>query len=176
MSKIYLLICLILIIGEIAMAEEKKFTVVEAHQAFANGLFNKTWELLEKTERTSEDDEMMINTSHASLYHWKKIGKPINFQRGEWMVAHVYTILSKKESALYHAKICLDLTKKNDILDFDLAFGYECYSRALALNENKEESKKYFELAKKAGKKIVKKEDRDYFLQVLEDGPWFDIK
>ena len=158
------------------MTEEKKFTIREAHQAFASGLFNHTWDLLEKKDRTPEDDEMMINAAHSSLYHWSKIGQQINLQRGEWMVSHVYIILSRTEPAFYHAKICLDLTEKNEIGDFDKAFSLEGYARALALNDNKEESEKYYNFAKEAGQEIKKKEDKDYFLKVLDEGPWFGVK
>ena len=158
------------------MKEEKKLTIKEAHQAFATGLFNYTWDLLEKKDRTPEDDEMMINTAHSSLYHWSKIGQQINLQRGEWMVSHVYIILSRSEPALYHAKICLDLTEKNDIGDFDKAFALEGYARALALNERKEESKKFYKLAEEAGQEIGKKEDKDYFLKVLNEGPCFGMR
>ncbi|MBN2543428.1 hypothetical protein JXI42_11240 [bacterium] len=158
------------------MAEEKKYTVDEAHKAFAAGLFNNTWNLLDKADRADEDNEMMLNSAHASLYHWMRIGEPINFQRGEWMVAHVYTILERGEPALHHAKRCLDLTEKHNIGDFDLAFAYEGYSRALALNGEKEKSEKYYQLAKEAAEKIEKKGDKDYFLKVLDEGPWFGAR
>ncbi len=155
------------------MAEEKRYNLKEAHQAFAPGLFNKTWDLLDKKDRTPEDNELMINSAHASLYHWSQIGQPLNFQRGYWMVSHVYIMLSMKESALHHAKICLELTEKHNIADFDQAFAYEGQARALALNDDRTESDKYYNLAKEAGEKIKKKEDRDYFLQTLDEGPWF---
>lgn len=158
------------------MAEEKRFTVEEAHKAFAAGLFNHTWELLEKADRTPEDNEMMLNSAHSSLYHWTRIGEPLNFQRGEWMIAHVYTILERDEPALHHAKRCLDLTEEHKFGDFDLAFAYEGYSRALALNGETEESDKYYNLAKEAGEQIAEKGDREYFLKVLDEGPWFGTR
>lgn len=158
------------------MAEEKKFTQTEAHKVFAVGIFNQTWDYLDKKDRTPEDDERMINAAHASLYHWSRIGEPLNLQRGEWMVAHVNTILSQKEAALRHAKICLDLTEKHKIGDFDLGFAHECYARALALNGYKEESEKHYKLAEEAGGYIKEKGDKDYFLKTLAVGPWFGLR
>ncbi len=155
---------------------ERKMTVREAHQAFAAGLYNYTWDLLEKKDRTPEDDEMMINTAHSSLYHWSRIGTPENIQNGEWMCSHVYTILKRPEAALHHAKICVELTEKHKIGDFRKGFAFECFARALALNGRKEESEKYYKMAKEAGQEIKKKEDKDYFLQVLDEGPWFGMK
>jgi len=157
------------------MPEVKKFTIQEAHKSFASGIFNRVWDLLEKKDRNSEEDDLMINAAHASLYHWRMIGEPIHFQRGEWMVAHVYTVLSMKESALHHSRICLELTKENNIEDFDLGFAYEGYARALALNGDEDQSRLYFFQARDSAEQIKEKGDRDYFLQVLNDGPWFGV-
>ncbi|MFW9880248.1 MAG: hypothetical protein ACFFG0_44815, partial [Candidatus Thorarchaeota archaeon] len=60
-----------------------------------------------------------------------------------------------------------DLTEKNNISDFDLAFAYEAMARALALTKNKKEFDKYSKLAKEAGEKIKKKADKDYFFEEL---------
>jgi len=139
-------------------------------------LFNFTWDLLEKENRTADDDAMMINAAHSSLYHWTKIGEAINLQRGEWMVAHVYTILAHRGEAIFHAVRCLEITEKNKIDDFDLAFAYEGYSRALALSGKKEDCEIYYNLAKKSANSIKKKGDKDYFLKVLDEGPWFGLK
>jgi len=158
------------------VTEEKKLSIPEAQRTFAAGIFNKAWELLETEKRTADEDELMINAAHASLYHWRKIGEPLNFQRGEWMVAHVYTILAMKESARHHSQLCLDLTEEYGFVDFDLGFAYEGYARAAALNGDKSICKKYYKLAVEAGEKIRKKGDRDYFKEVLEEGPWFEMR
>ena len=155
------------------MAEEKKFTLEEAHKAFAPGIYNRVWDLLEKEDRSSEDNETMINAAHASLYHWRSIGQPINLQRGQWMVANVYITLGMKESALHHSKICLDLTEEHKFDDFDLSFAYDGFARAQALNGNLEECAKYYELAKSAIELIKKEGDKNYSREVLKKGPWF---
>jgi hypothetical protein len=36
--------------------------------------------------------------------------------------ARVYSVLGRRESALYHAKLCLEICQENDIGDFDIAF------------------------------------------------------
>ncbi|MBN2018138.1 MAG: hypothetical protein JW794_08450 [Candidatus Cloacimonetes bacterium] len=150
----------------------EKYTLDQAHEIFAVEFFNNTWDFLDKPERTYEENEVMLNLAHASLMHWSIIGKPINMQRGEWMVAHVYTILERKEPALHHAKNCLSITEKFGFDDFDLAFAYEEYARALALNDD-DSWEEYYDLAKSAGELIKEQGDRDYFLQVLDEGPWF---
>ena len=154
---------------------------LELHEKLAKHTFNKTWDYLDKKDRTEEDNLNMIHTVHTSRYHWGVLvsngkGGPINLQRGEWIISRVYITLERGEAALYHAKKCLELTEKNKIEDFDLAFAYEAMARAFALLKDKKEFDKYNNLAIKAGEKIKKKDDKDYFFGELEGGLWFGMK
>jgi hypothetical protein len=156
-------------------------TDLKSHEKMAKDCFNKTWELLEKSDRSEEEENDMIHTAHASRYHWGVLvangkGKPVNLQRGEWQIARVYTVLNRNEPALYHAKLCLKLTKENNIGDFDLGFAYEAMARAHACVGDKKEFEKYFKLANEAGQKIKDKGDRDYFFEDLNRGQWFGMK
>ncbi|MFX1453275.1 MAG: hypothetical protein ACFFCM_20745 [Promethearchaeota archaeon] len=163
------------------MSKAVKTENIEFHEKIAKSTFNKTWDFLDKKDRTEEDNLNMIHTVHTSRYHWGILvsegkGGPINLQRGEWIISRVYSILKHGEPALYHAKKCLELTEENDIGDFDLAFAYEAMARASALSKNKKEFEKYFKLAKEAGEKIKKKGDKDYFFEDLNGGPWYGMK
>jgi hypothetical protein len=163
------------------MSKKYNESELKAHEKMAKECFNKTWDLLEKSDRTDEEDNEMVHTAHASRYHWGVLvangkGKPVNLQRGEWQIARVYSVLIRTEPALYHAKLCLKLTEDNDIGDFDLGFAYEAMARALASNGDKEGFEKYFKLAEEAGNKIKDKGDRDYFFEDLNKGQWFGMK
>jgi hypothetical protein len=158
------------------MTEEEKLTVEESHKKFAVDFFNQIWPLLGKENRTPEEDEQMINAAHASLFHWRQIGKPIHSQRGEQMVSHVYAVLGMGESALFHAKKCYELTEENKFGDFDLGYSLAAMARANAAVGNKSEFEKYFKLAKEAGEKIEKKENKELFLSDLEAGPWYNMR
>ena len=39
------------------------------HRTFATSLFNLTWDLLDKADRTPEDDDRMVYAAHASRFH-----------------------------------------------------------------------------------------------------------
>ena len=43
---------------------------LEQHKQFAIELFNNTWDMLEKNDRSDYDDIRMIHMAHTSLYHW----------------------------------------------------------------------------------------------------------
>ena len=147
---------------------EKKEHRKEEHKKLGIDLFNLTWSLLDKKDRTKEEDDKMVHAAHASRFHWGEIGTPLEFERGEWQISRVYSTLKRSESALYHAKRCLEICKENSIGDFDIAFAYEAMARGHAIAGNKTECEKHLKLAKEAGEQIEKKEDRDYFLGELK--------
>jgi hypothetical protein len=163
------------------MAKKYSETELKSHEKMAKDCFNKTWDLLEKSTRTEDDNNEMVHTAHASRYHWgvlvaNRKGMPVNLQRGEWQIARVYTVIKRVEPALHHAKLCLKLTKENDIGDFDLGFAYEAMARALAAAGDKEGFENYFKLAEEAGNLIKEKGDKGYFFEDLNNGNWFGMK
>jgi hypothetical protein len=139
----------------------------DIHRKLAVDLFNMTWDLMEKSDRSQAETDRMIHAAHASRYHWEVIGQPVNLARGEWQVSRVYAILQRAEPCLYHAKRCLQITLEHDLKDFDLAFAYEAMARAYSLAGEKTEKDKYLALAKEAGQAIKEKGDRDYFMAEL---------
>jgi hypothetical protein len=79
---------------------------------FRSGFIQPYMGFIEERNRSPEEDVVLINAAHASLYHWSRIGTPENIQNGHWMCSHVYTILNRHESSLYHAIKCVELTEK----------------------------------------------------------------
>ena len=160
------------------MTEEKKYTESEAHRFFAIHYNGKTWDLLEKPDRTKEEDELMVYTAFASCCHWLKAGTGVNHQRGEWMIARVYTVLGLTDMALRHANRCMELTHQHaDLMeDFDWAFAYECVARAHAIAGHRAEAIKHIEQAQKAGEAIKEEEDRKIFLAEFNGGNWNNVR
>jgi hypothetical protein len=145
----------------------------EQHRKFGVSLFNQVWELLEKQDRTPEEDDKMLHTAHASRYHWGEIGQPVNFARGEWQISRVYAVLNRGEPALYHAQKCLTICQQNNIGDFDLAYAYEALARASAVAGNQPETNRYLKLAQEAGEQISEDDDQKLFYSDLETIPGY---
>jgi hypothetical protein len=139
----------------------------ELHRKFAVDLFNLVWGLLDKEDRTTEDEDRMLHAAHSSRFHWGEIGTPLEFERGEWQISRVYAVLDRPEPAIYHAHRCLALCEANQIADFDLAFAYEALARAYAVAGEAAKSRKYLGLAEGAAAGIEDKDNRDYFLSEL---------
>ncbi len=51
------------------MVKEPDFDLQAAHKFFSVTCFNQTWDLMDKAERTAEEDEEMLRLSLASHYH-----------------------------------------------------------------------------------------------------------
>ena len=144
------------------------------HRQMAIELFNLTWDLIEKPDRTQAETDRMINAAHASRYHWEIAGDAVNIARGEWQISRVYAVAGRPEPCLYHAERCLQVTLENDLVDFDLAFAYEAMARACNLSGDLMETAKFITLGQQAGEKISSEEDREYFfneLNTIESNP-----
>jgi DNA-binding transcriptional MerR regulator len=136
-------------------------------------LFNDTWRLMEKEERTRQDDDRMIHSAHASRYHWGQVpdATPAHLARGEWQIARVYSVLGRSEPALHHARRVLDLCEENNIGDWDLGFAFEALARAHAVAGDGEQARHYTDRALAAARDIAEDEDRDLLLADLETIP-----
>ena len=132
------------------------------HKEEAVKCFNATWDLIDKSDRTHEDDVNVIHMAHASRYHWGQIGTSLEFTRGEWQISRVYSLLGMGESALFHAKEALKLCLDNCIGDFDLAFGYEAMARAYSVLGNDNDKATFLGKAKEAAKAIAEEGNRKY--------------
>ena len=141
------------------------------HRQLGVDLFNSTWTLIEQSDRTPDDDILMIHMAHASAYHWLQVGAPENIARSHWHCSRMYTVLGRSEPAIYHAKLVLDVCEQNDIGDWDLAFAYEALARAYAVAGNSAESARWLTKAQAASGAITDDEDRDLLLTDLATIP-----
>ena len=158
--------------------EPRKLTIEEAHQAFAAGYNGKVWELMDRDERTDEEDAAMLHMAHASCAHWLAAGNETHHQRGEWMIARVNTLLGFQESAMRHARSCMDLTMRypDRMEDFDRAYAFEALARAHALAGDRSEAELYIRKAEEAGEAIEDEENREIFTSDLGSGDWYGMR
>jgi DNA-binding transcriptional MerR regulator len=132
-------------------------------------LFNETWRLMDREDRSQEDDDRMVHAAHASRYHWGQVptATPAHLARGEWQVSRVYAVLTRPEPAIYHAQRVVDICLANGIGDWDLAFGYEALARAFAVAADPEAARKWTDKALAAAESIAEDEERDLVLADL---------
>jgi hypothetical protein len=146
-------------------------TSPDTHRELARALNRAVWDAL-ASDRDPVADAVMVDTAHASLYHWRIAGGPLEEARGEWLVSHVYAVLGRAEPALHHARRCYDLTVANGFGDFDLAYAYEGLARALTVAG--EDATTWHAKAVEQGAAIADGEDRAIFQADLAAGLGFD--
>ncbi|RDU37900.1 hypothetical protein DRW41_08800 [Neobacillus piezotolerans] len=150
------------------MTEFKTSQEKEIHKKLAIDLFNYTWDLIEKNNRSEADDENMVNAAHASRFHWGLVGTLLNFARGEWQISRVYSLLGRAEPALNHANKSLDLCLNNNLGAFDLGFAYEALARAYAVKGDKQKRDENISLAKQAAQNVQEDGDKAWLLKNVD--------
>ena len=100
------------------------------HQKLSADCFNQVWELLEKKDRSQQDDEHVISLAHASLAHWRMRDdcKDQNLSIGYWQISRVYAVLGQGENAKRYGELCLAISGKEP--PFYLAYAHEALARA----------------------------------------------
>jgi hypothetical protein len=101
------------------------------HRQLGVDLYNSTWTLLEKADRTAAETDELIHRAHASRWHWGQVGEPVNLARGEWLCSRVYALLGRGEPAIWHARRCAEIDEAAGLADWDIASAYEAMARAL---------------------------------------------
>lgn len=112
------------------MKMEPDFNVATAHRYFASHCFNGAWGLLDKPDRTTEEDQQMVALSYASLYHWSNRSDCDNqtLSIGYWQLSRIHAILGNATEAVRHAQICFSYSK--ELSPFYLGYAHEALARA----------------------------------------------
>lgn len=145
-------------------------TDAQIHRSLAVDLFNQTWMLMEKPNRTPEDNDNMIHGAHASRHHWGMVGDATNHSIGEWQISRVYTVLKRAEPALFHARRCLAISEENKLKPFNIGYAHEAIARALSLTNDPGVSH-HLDLARQLAETITDMEDQKILLTDLATVP-----
>lgn len=143
----------------------------DGERRLAAALFNATWDLMEKEDRTPAENDRMIHSAHASRYHWEQVGTAANLARGEWQCSRVYAVLRRAEPCLHHAQRVLDICRENGIGDWDLGFAYEALARGSAVAGDAEAARMWTERALAAAEDIAEEQERAMLMADLETIP-----
>jgi hypothetical protein len=137
---------------------------VEFHRKTAVACFNGAWDLLDKKERSREEDLQMLLEAHTSRYHWGHIGNAHNFAVGDWQISRVYAALRQAAPALLSLETC----QKNDLKDL-LPSAYEGMARAHAVANDAGEARRYLDMARKQLRLVSDEEDRKVYGQQIDE-------
>lgn len=85
------------------------FDLAAAHRHFAAACFNGVWDLLERPNRTPDDDVRLLAAAHASLWHWlqRPDCTPRNLSVGYWLLSRVQAVLGNGVEARRYGLLSL---------------------------------------------------------------------
>ena len=151
------------------MANKPDFDLDTAHKHFSAACFNKTWDLLDKKDRTAEDDEQMIRLTLASHYHWtqREDYNATKASVAHWQTSRVYTVVGQGKNARRYGKLCLEVSKGEGVGPFYLGYAYEALARAEMVAGNQEKMEKYLESARQAADEVPNADHKQWLLDDL---------
>ena len=106
------------------------FDASAAHRFFSAACFNGVWELLERPNRTPDDDVRLLAAAHASLWHWlqRPDCTPRNLSVGYWLLSRAYAVLGNGAEARCYGSLSLDAAAQEP--PFYQGYAHEALARA----------------------------------------------
>lgn len=152
------------------MSKQPEFDMNKAHKYFSADCFNKAWDLIDKPDRTPEEDEQMLLLSMASAWHWtqREDCQPTNLSVAYWQISRIYALLRQADNARRYGQMCLDVSRGKDIQPFYLGYAYEALARAEMVAGEQAEMQSYLEKAKQAAARVIDAESKAMLLADLE--------
>ena len=152
-----------------------EFDRIAAHGFFSVDCFNRTWGLLDQPDRTSEEDEQMLQLTMASLWHWTQRDDvtDANLSVGLWQVSRVHAVLGRADEARRYGELALDAAKQGESDAFTVGYAYEALARAEKLAGNQRKATERLKQAHAEAQKVVDEESRSWLtddLREIEEG------
>lgn len=104
----------------------------QTHRRMAKALFNSTWDLIDKGDRTEDEDAEMLVEAMASRWHWAQVGTVQETAMGDWQIAHVFSLLGHGDVARRFARRALADAEREGWDGWRLASMHEGMARACA--------------------------------------------
>jgi hypothetical protein len=138
---------------------------------FGVTLFNRCWELIESDTRTNDDDVEMLLTAVTSRWHWGQIGGPEEVATGDWLVAHVASLVGMDDLATVFATRNLATAAAEGWQGWRLASAHEGMARARAAAGDDHGRRHHIETARRLLREESDVENRQVIADQLDSVP-----
>jgi hypothetical protein len=142
-----------------------------ARRSFAVAAFNGAWALIDKSERTADDDRQMLTLAFASRWHWSEVGTPENKAIADWQVAHAASLLGEASLSLTYAQAAYDAARNDNLPEWLQASTAEGLARAYACAGDRASYEVYANEARQLVAGLADEEDRELILGQLATIP-----
>ena len=130
------------------------------HRHFGVALFNRTWDLLDTADRSTDDDAEMLAAALGSRHHWRQIGEPKNFAISDWQVARVLAVTGAAELARSFAAQSLELCEQHDLGPYLTGYAHEGLARAAFVDSDEATALRHIARARDLAVQVADKESR----------------
>lgn len=150
------------------MDKKSDFDVKAGHRYFSAHCFNSAWDLIDKTDRTSEESELMIQLNQASLWHWSQREDCTDQNRsiGYWQASRIRALLGHVDEARRSAQLCLRYSQQLE--PFYLGYAYEALARAEHVAGNASGAAEYLAEARRLAGLVTDKDEKKLLLDDLD--------
>lgn len=149
--------------------DKPTFDIAQAHKFFATDCFNRAWHLIDKPERSADEDREMLMLTLASLWHWmqREDCTPRNLSVAHWQTSRVYVLLNDPQSAMYHAEKSLGYSQSEP--SFYQAYAHEALARAAKLAGEPARMNEHLRQACELSNQVADQEERLAFEKDLQE-------
>jgi hypothetical protein len=150
------------------MVKAPTFDLAAAHRYFSAQCFNAAWDLIDKPERTAEEDRLMVTLSQASLYHWlqREDCDARRLSIGHWQVSRVQALTGNAAEALRAGEVCLAYSR--DLAPFYLGYAHEALARAHGLAGQADAAAEHLARAREFASKVTATDERELLAKDLD--------
>ena len=141
------------------------------HRAQAVRLYNLSWELLEQSDRTADDDVALLTAAFASRHHWSLAGGAEQAIIADWMVARASGATNYGSLAVDFAMRASIAANADDAPDWLLASTAEGVARAYAAAGDQPRREEWYGRASELVTAIVDPADRALIAEQLASVP-----
>jgi hypothetical protein len=143
------------------------FDLAAAHKYFAATCFNGAWDLIDKPERTAEEDRLMVALNQASIFHW--LNRPDctseNLSVGYWQASRIQALLGNATEARRHAEVSLSYS--TELEPFYPGYAHEALARAALLAGDGTKAAEHLSHAQRLAANVAQKEHQAMLLKDL---------
>jgi hypothetical protein len=151
------------------MVKKPDFDLQSAHKYFSAECFNRAWDYIDKSVRSAEEDDRMLELSLVSLWHWtqREDHTHTNLSVGYWQVARVYALLQQADQSSHYGLLCLEASQAEGVLPFYQGYAYEALARAEQVAGDHEAMEKFLTQAHQVAASLIDPEEKKQLLQDL---------
>ena len=128
---------------------------------------NRAWALADATVRTEEDDEEMLQASHAAMYLWNIAGNEGNKAHAAQLLAHVCALLKLPDPAKHYLRKSQPYFLDRECEIWELAFAHAVAANVSAAAGESEGHLTHYREAQRLVAALPDREDQDILAKTM---------